>query len=291
MNVGRVNRIVSMYNAGNVSSIGPTGLTATGPRSQGSAPQGVAPPNAGTHATAGKDTAPANSQLAVSFTNADGDRAEISNKAMELWRRMSAGGDAPQQQNGPTTALNYKMNLPSPFLNWEQILANWETPTYTSGHKPDIAPPPGAPAPPRITPPDAGTPGVGTGAAESSPIEPKGECHTCSSRRYVDKSDDASVSFQTPTKVNPNMAMGAVVSHENEHVSNEKSKAQREDRKIVNQTVTLTYDTCPECGRNYVSGGTTRTTTVGKSDSGDNPNQPPPTAGPEPGGSASGNKP
>ena len=100
-------------------------------------------------------------------------------------------------------------------------------------------------------------------------LKPQGACHTCENRKYVDKSDDASVSFQTPTSVSPNMAAAAVASHENEHVRNEQARAHREDREIVSQTVTLTYDCCPECGRHYVSGGTTRTTSVNKSDSDD----------------------
>jgi len=99
-------------------------------------------------------------------------------------------------------------------------------------------------------------------------LEPQGACYTCQNRKYVDQSDDASVSFQTPTNINPSMAGAVVASHEQEHVRNEQARAHRDDREIVNQTVTLTYDFCPECGRNYVSGGTTRTTSVSKSDSG-----------------------
>ena len=49
--------------------------------------------------------------------------------------------------------------------------------------------------------------------------------------------------------------------HELEHVAHEQAKAQREDRKVVSQTVALHTDICPECGRVYVSGGTTRTVT------------------------------
>ncbi len=41
----------------------------------------------------------------------------------------------------------------------------------------------------------------------------------------------------------------------------EQAKAQREDRKVVNQSVTIHTAICPECGDVYVSGGTTRTTT------------------------------
>ena len=100
-------------------------------------------------------------------------------------------------------------------------------------------------------------------------LEAQGVCHTCENRRYVDQSDDASVSFQSPTKVSPQMAGMAVAAHEQEHVRNEQANALQENREVVNQSVTLHYDTCPECGKIYVSGGTTRTTTVGKSDSED----------------------
>jgi len=100
-------------------------------------------------------------------------------------------------------------------------------------------------------------------------LEPQGICHTCENRRYVDQSDDASVSFQTPTKISPHMAGAAVAAHEQEHVRNEQANAHRDNREIVSQSVTLHYDTCPDCGKIYVSGGTTRTTSIGKSDSDD----------------------
>jgi len=101
---------------------------------------------------------------------------------------------------------------------------------------------------------------------ETASVKPPGECKTCESRRYVDRSDDSSVSYQTPTKISASMAAAAVASHEQEHVRNERSAADRNDREIVNQTVTLTYDCCPECGKHYVSGGTTRTTSVSKAE-------------------------
>jgi hypothetical protein len=87
-------------------------------------------------------------------------------------------------------------------------------------------------------------------------------CETCANRKYQDVSNDPSVSFQTPTKINPSAAASAVAAHESEHVANEKAKAEREDRKIINQTVTLKTGICPECHRMYVSGGVTRTTSV-----------------------------
>ena len=70
------------------------------------------------------------------------------------------------------------------------------------------------------------------------------------------------VSFQTPTNISPEQAASAVRGHENEHVVREQAKAQREDRRVVSQSVTLHTDICPECGKVYISGGTTRTVTV-----------------------------
>lgn len=87
------------------------------------------------------------------------------------------------------------------------------------------------------------------------------ECQTCKNRKYQDGSDDPGVSFKTPTNVAPEQAASAVRGHENEHVVREQAKAQREDRKVVSQSVTIHTAICPECGKVYVSGGTTRTTT------------------------------
>ena len=89
-----------------------------------------------------------------------------------------------------------------------------------------------------------------------------GVCRTCESRTYQDVSDDPSVSFQTPTHISPSQSASAVASHEAEHVSNERAKAEREGREIVYQSVSLSTSICPECKKVYVSGGTTRTTTA-----------------------------
>ena len=85
------------------------------------------------------------------------------------------------------------------------------------------------------------------------------ECQTCKNRRYVDGSDDPSVSFQTPTHISPGQSAAAVSSHESEHVANEQAKADQEGREIISQTVTLETSICPECKRVYVSGGVTHT--------------------------------
>lgn len=94
----------------------------------------------------------------------------------------------------------------------------------------------------------------------------EGECQTCKRRKYQDGSDDPGVSFKTPTNIAPEQAAAAVRGHENEHVVREQAKAAREDRKVVSQSVTLHTDICPECGKVYISGGTTRTVTAADSD-------------------------
>ncbi len=52
------------------------------------------------------------------------------------------------------------------------------------------------------------------------------------------------------------------MAHEQEHVRNEQANARQEGRRVVAQSVRLFTATCPECGRTYVSGGETRTTTA-----------------------------
>ena len=89
----------------------------------------------------------------------------------------------------------------------------------------------------------------------------EGECQTCKERKYQDGSNDPGVSFKTPTKVAPEQAAAAVRGHEQEHVVREQAKDQRENREVVSQSVTYHTAICPECGKAYVSGGTTRTST------------------------------
>lgn len=90
----------------------------------------------------------------------------------------------------------------------------------------------------------------------------EGKCQTCEERKYQDGSNDMGVSFKTPTRIAPEAAASAVRSHEQEHVVREQAKAEREGRRVVSQNVTLHTEICPECGRVYISGGTTRTTTA-----------------------------
>lgn len=87
----------------------------------------------------------------------------------------------------------------------------------------------------------------------------EGECQTCEERKYQDGSDDPGVSFKTAAHISPEMSNATVRGHEMEHVVRNRAKAEREDREIVSQSVTLSTAICPECGKVYTSGGTTRT--------------------------------
>ena len=104
------------------------------------------------------------------------------------------------------------------------------------------------------------------GAESAQAALEEGECQTCEERKYQDGSDDPGVSFKSPTNIAPEQAASAVRGHEMEHVVREQAKAEREDREVVRQTVTLHTDICPECGKAYVSGGTTETVTAAKPD-------------------------
>ncbi len=99
-------------------------------------------------------------------------------------------------------------------------------------------------------------------SAASQPAKPElfpEPCQTCANRKYKDQSTDSSVSFQTPTHLSPSEAALAVAAHENEHVTNNREKAQQSGM-TAHSTVTISYGVCPECGRIYVAGGKTTTT-------------------------------
>ncbi|MDE6840126.1 MAG: hypothetical protein K2P49_04605 [Oscillospiraceae bacterium] len=111
-------------------------------------------------------------------------------------------------------------------------------------------------------------------AKSAREVMEEGECQTCKERKYQDGSDDPGVSFKTPTNIAPEQAASAVRGHENEHVVREQAEARRENRKVVSQSVTYHTSICPECGKAYVSGGTTRTVTkAGESQQADQQSQ------------------
>jgi len=219
---------------------GYNGMRASAPAAPRVQRAAVAAPDSVPETRGSKPVSPG-ARFAVTYFNADGDSVEITDRAMNLFRsRISQGGESETRPAPEQSAA---------VMLFKTVAAHGNNPPENA------APVPGMFESIQMSP-------------ETAPVKPPGECKTCANRRYIDRSDDPSVSYQTPTKINPNMAVAAVSSHEQEHVRNERSAADRNDRDIVNQTVTLTYDCCPECGRHYVSGGTTRTTSVGRSESG-----------------------
>ncbi len=89
---------------------------------------------------------------------------------------------------------------------------------------------------------------------KSSPAE----CETCKNRKYQDGSDEM-VSFKSAAHISPEASASRVMAHEQEHVSNAYSKAAEKGGKVIQASVALQTAVCPECGRSYVSGGTTST--------------------------------
>lgn len=85
------------------------------------------------------------------------------------------------------------------------------------------------------------------------------ECQTCATRTYKDGSNEM-VSYKAPTHISPEAAGAAVRAHEQEHVANAYNKAAKHgNAQVLNASVSIRTSTCPECGRSYVSGGTTTT--------------------------------
>ena len=88
--------------------------------------------------------------------------------------------------------------------------------------------------------------------------DPSCECQTCKNRKYQDGSNEM-VSFKSAQRIAPSAAAAKVRGHEQEHVVNAYEKAAQNNGKVIRASVTLHTAVCPECGRTYVSGGTTNT--------------------------------
>ena len=84
------------------------------------------------------------------------------------------------------------------------------------------------------------------------------ECETCKNRKYQDGSDEM-VSFKSAQHIPQAAVAGRVRAHEQEHVSNAYKKAETGNGKVLQASVSIQTAVCPECGRSYVSGGTTTT--------------------------------
>ncbi len=105
-----------------------------------------------------------------------------------------------------------------------------------------------------------GTPGVRESKDGSvrETSKDKERCQTCAKRKYQDGSNE-NVSFKSAAHISPEAAGSAVRAHEGEHVSNAYTKAAQKDGKVISASVSIHTSVCPECGKTYVSGGTTST--------------------------------
>ena len=95
-------------------------------------------------------------------------------------------------------------------------------------------------------------------AAPAGRTSSSGECQTCKERKYQDGSNE-NVSYKAAAHISPNAAGSAIRAHEGEHVANAYNKAASGNGKVVSASVSIHTAICPECGRTYVSGGTTST--------------------------------
>jgi endogenous inhibitor of DNA gyrase (YacG/DUF329 family) len=87
------------------------------------------------------------------------------------------------------------------------------------------------------------------------------QCPTCAARQYADESTGGGVSFQAATHISAATAGVVVMNHENEHVAAADRESDPEAGVVKDSTVSLQYGKCPECGKTYVKGGVTKTTT------------------------------
>jgi NMD protein affecting ribosome stability and mRNA decay len=67
------------------------------------------------------------------------------------------------------------------------------------------------------------------------------------------------VSFKSAAHISPESSASTVRAHEQEHVSNAFSSASQDGGEVVSVSVSMHTAICPECGRSYMSGGTTKT--------------------------------
>ena len=87
---------------------------------------------------------------------------------------------------------------------------------------------------------------------------PRKNVRPAKNRKYVDGSNE-NVSYKSAAHIAPGAAGNAVRAHEGEHVSNAYTKASQNNGKVISASVSIHTSVCPECGRTYVSGGTTNT--------------------------------
>jgi len=139
------------------------------------------------------------------------------------------------------------------FISMNQFQNEWK---YQTAALPNVT---SAPVSPTAATDKVFGDAMGVSDKRAEKATPKGECQTCAERKYVDGSNEGNVSFKAPGHIAPEASAGAVMSHEKEHVANAKREGNKPGNELISATVSLKTAICPECGRSYVAGGTTRT--------------------------------
>ena len=101
---------------------------------------------------------------------------------------------------------------------------------------------------------------VGAEGNLDTKVKSSEDCQTCKNRKYIDGSNEADVSFKTPTHISPENSAAMVRAHEQMHVSNARQEGAKPDAELVSASVKLNMAVCPECGKTYMAGGLTSTT-------------------------------
>ena len=104
----------------------------------------------------------------------------------------------------------------------------------------------------------ATTPSQTVGTKETKETQ-KAECQTCKERKYMDQSNEGDVSFPAHTLTARGQAPALVMDHAGFLGLNGVAEAQKQNKRLVSVSVSLKTGVCPECGKTYIAGGTTRT--------------------------------
>ena len=104
----------------------------------------------------------------------------------------------------------------------------------------------------------ATTPSQTVGTKETKETQ-KAECQTCKERKYMDQSIVSDVSFPPPHLSAPGLAAQMFWTPAGVHVQTGCAHGKKQKTRLVSVSVSLKTGVCPECGKTYIAGGTTRT--------------------------------
>lgn len=273
VSTGRSGGVSSLIGARSIASAGQAAGVAAVSAGRGADPESPVQPVDAISAL--KPTNSGSTNYSIPFLRAGMDPAEL---AVRMRIQYTDGGASGQAQSGNARGADGEAAQEAVQMDLPGMKSGEEAQTAVSGQAAQA----GLPGTNSAEDSEAKAPGTasekdapkiaGMGNAEKTMEET--ECKTCKERKYQDGSNDPGVSFKTPGHIAPEQSASAVRGHELEHVVRERAKAQSEGRRVVSQSVTMQTGICPECGRVYVAGGTTRTTTAAESKPEEKPKDP-----------------